>query len=363
MHAGKVVAALREKDSSITCWGIGGEVMRDAGVELVHDLKEMAVMGLSEVLQKYGFFKRVFNEMVAAVQQRKPDAVMLVDYPGFNLRFAREMHRMGIKVIYYICPQVWAWHRSRIYKMAEIVDRLLVIFPFETEVFAETDLEVDFVGHPLVDEAEEAKAQPEKDLPWKSDLRVALLPGSRKQEVKRILPVMWKAAGFLKKDAPNVSFLVAAPSEEIAGFARAIIGGLGEGTVAAEVVTGETRELLRQARAAMVASGTATIESALMGCPMIVCYKTAWLTYVLGKALVQVPNIGMVNIVAGRPLCPEFIQGQARPQALAAAIAPLLEDSRPYQEMVRGLGEVASKLGSGGAAERAAGIILEELAR
>ncbi|MBN1269916.1 MAG: lipid-A-disaccharide synthase [Kiritimatiellae bacterium] len=361
MHAGQVIAALKEKDPSLQVWGIGGERLRAAGVEILHDVREMAVMGLAEVLRKYGFFRKVFDEMVAAARERKPDAVLLVDYPGFNLRFAAEMHRLGIKVLYYVCPQVWAWHRSRIQKMAKIVDRLLVIFPFEVDVFAGTGLKVDFVGHPLVDEARIAKAAPATALPWTGEPRVALLPGSRRQEVSHILPAMWSAAARIQAEIPAASFLVAAPSDEIAGLARQIIAAEPEGPGGADVVVGETREVLRQARAAMVASGTATIEAALMGCPMIVVYKAAWLTYLFGRLLVKVPHIGMVNIVAGRELCPEFIQSEATPAALAAGLKPLLADGPEPQNMKAGLADVARALGEGSAGERAADIVLSEL--
>ena len=363
MHAAQVVRALQARDAGLTFFGIGGDELRAAGVEILHDVREMAVMGLAEVLRRYGFFRRVFREMVELAAARRPDAVLLVDYPGFNLRYAQELHRMGIKVIYYVCPQVWAWHRSRIKLMARIVDRLIVIFPFEVGVFAGTGLKVDFVGHPLVDVAERVRAEPPAALPWPGELPVAILPGSRAQEIQRILPPMLGAADLLAEKRPEAGFLVAAPSEAIAELVRSVMKRNGLKHARCEIVVGQTRHVLRQARAAMVASGTATIETALMDCPMVVVYRTSPFTYWIGRMLVQVEHIGMVNIVAGRGLCPEFIQGDATPSRLASALEPLLDETPERAQMVVGLEQVRQALGEGGCAERAAEVIRDELGK
>jgi lipid-A-disaccharide synthase len=355
------VRSVLRRDPSVEFFGIGGEELRAAGVHILHDAGDMAVLGIWEVIRRYGFFRAVFREMVRLAEDRRPDAVLLVDYPGFNLRFAAQARRMGLKVLYYVCPQVWAWHRSRIGKMARIVNRLIVIFPFEPAVFAGTGLRVDFVGHPLVDESKRALAEPLRELPWGGGARVAILPGSRAQEVDRILPPMAAAAGLLQERVPGVSFLVAAPSEDIAARVRAIMAGAARKPDSCAIVVGQTRQILRQARAAMVASGTATIETALMGCPMIVVYKTSAPTYHIGRLLVKVSHLGMVNIVAGRTLCPEFIQGAATPEAMAAAMALLVGDTPARAAMLAGLEDVRRSLGEGGAPERAADIVLDEL--
>jgi len=354
MHAAKVVRAVRAKNPGVQFFGIGGDELRAAGVEILYDVKDMAVLGLYEVLKRYFFFRRVFDDMVRVAAERKPDAVLLIDYPGFNLRFAEAMHARGIKVFYYVCPQVWAWHRSRIPKMAKIIDRLMVIFPFEVDVFKGTGLKVDFVGHPLVEETAGALAEPLRPLPWQGEPRVALLPGSRQQEIERILPPMLDAARLLQEKHPQASFIVAAASEDIA----ALISDHKSQISNLEIVTGATRQILRQAKAAMVASGTATVETALMGCPMIVAYKTAAPTYFFGKMLVKVPHLGMVNLIAGREICPEFIQGAATGAALANAMEPLLGETDARKKMVAELADVKRKLGSGGAAENVATIIL-----
>lgn len=361
MHAARVVEAVRSRRPDVRFWGIGGDELEAAGMEVPYHVREMAVMGLTEVLQRYFFFRKVFHRMQALARERRPDAVWLVDYPGFNLPFARKMKKLGIKVLYYICPQVWAWRRSRIRRMARDVDRLLVIFPFEVDVFAGTGLRVDFVGHPLVEEAQRVLDGTEADLPWPGEERVALLPGSRVQEVERILPVMLEAAKRLEMKRNNMGFMIAAPSSRIAEVASHIVEASGDKPERTEVVVGRTREALKQARAAMVASGTATIETALMRCPMIVVYKTAALTYWFGRRLVCVPDIGMVNVVAGKRICPEFIQEQAQPDKMAEAMEVILDGTPERDLMVRELESVARALGEGGSAERAAEIMLEEI--
>jgi lipid-A-disaccharide synthase len=360
--AADVVRSVLRRDPKIEFFGIGGAELCAAGAHILHDVKDMAVLGIWEVIRRYSFFRGVFREMLNFVRVSRPDAVLLVDYPGFNLRFAEQVHRAGVKVLYYVCPQVWAWHRSRIGKVARIVNRLIVIFPFEPAVFAGTGLRVDFVGHPLVDATRAALAEPLRELPWPGEPRIALLPGSRAQEIDRILPPMVAAAEILQQKIPGAAFLVAAPSEDIAARIRRVLSGIGRKPSSCGLVVGQTRQILRQARAAMVASGTATIETALMRCPMIVVYKTSMPTYWIGRRLVSVSHLGMVNIVAGRTLCPEFIQAAARPEAMAAAMEPLIGDTPARAVMRTGLEEVRRSLGEGGAAERAADVVLDELA-
>jgi len=361
MHAAKLVSAVRERLPGARFVGIGGERMRAAGVEIFHDTREMAVMGFSEVLRRLGFFRTVLREITDKARELRPDAVILVDYPGFNLRFAAATHRLGLKTVYYICPQVWAWHRSRIPKMARILDRLITIFPFEGSFFAGTPLKADFVGHPLVDEARKALSEPTPPLPWKGEPRIAVLPGSRVHEVQRLLPVMWRAAALIAEKRPSAAFMIPAPSPEIARVVRDTIALLPAGPENWSIEDGNARHVLRQARAAMVASGTATIEAALMSCPSVIAYRLSAFSYLLGRMLVRVKNVGMVNIVAGEEICPEFIQRDATPGALAGAIDPLIDDTPRRATMLAGLERVSAALGDGGTEQRAAGIILEEL--
>ncbi len=361
MHGAGLVSALKKRLPGTVFFGIGGDRMRAEGVEILHDVKDMAVMGFAEVVRRFGFFRRVFHEMVAVARDRKPDAVILVDYPGFNIEFAERTHELGIKVIYYICPQVWAWHRSRIPRMARVVDRLITIFPFEQKHFEGTGLKVDFAGHPFVDEARKELEKPLADLPWNGDPRVALLPGSRTHVIGQVLPAMWAAAALVEKSHPNAGFIIAAPSSAIESEIRSRLSEMPAGPSRWSIVAGNTRQVLRQARAAMIVSGTATVEASLMLCPMIIVYKMSWLTYLVSRMLVRVPRIGMVNIVAGKQVCPEFIQGNATPAALAAGIEPLLADSPARAAMAAELRKVTAALGPGGAVERAAGIVIEAL--
>lgn len=361
MQAARLVQAIRARAPNVTFYGIGGDEMQHAGVELFYHVKDMAVMGFSEVLRRFSFFRKVYYEMVELASTRRPDAVILVDYPGFNLRFAGESHRLGLKTIYFICPQVWAWNRSRIPKMARVVNRLITIFPFEGRHFEGTGLKVDFVGHPLVDDARLALVAPNDELPWNGEPHVALLPGSRVHEIERILPSMWQAARRIEQDFPGASFILASPSPEIGSVLHRVAAGAGTGPARWKIVVGQTRAVLRQARTALVASGTATIETALMRCPMVITYRVSGLTYLMGRLLVRTPYIGMVNVVAGRMVCPEYIQQAATPEALAAAALPLLREGPSRARMLDDLEGVVQALGAGGAAERAAAVVLDEL--
>ncbi len=343
-HAAGLVSALRRLDPGLQIWGIGGPALRAQGVQTFHGLEGLDVVGLTDVVRHLPFFVRLFRATLREVRHRRPTCALLVDYPGFNLRLAARLHRMGVKVIYYICPQVWAWRRGRMTHMARILDRLLVIFPFEEHLFDGYGLPVHFVGHPLVPQCATARAAPEIRLPWQGACRLALLPGSRGQEVRRILPVMIASLAALSETHPGLNALIAAPDAQGAAAIRAVLKQGPPPTVPVKVLHGRTREILRQARAALVASGTATMETALMGCPMVVVYKTSALTYAVGSRLIRVPHLGMVNIVAGREICPEFLQAEATAEALAAGVAPLLSDTPRRRQMCRDLEAVAQAL-------------------
>jgi len=362
MHAARVIEAFRAARPGVDVWGLGGDGLAAQGVSLRQHVRDLAVLGLVEVLKRYGFFRRVFRALLDEVDRRRPAAALLIDYPGFNLRLAAQLKRRGVRVIYYVCPQVWAWHRSRIPKMAKIIDRLCVIFPFEVEIFRGTGLDVQFVGHPLGEHAAAVLARPPEALPWPGSLNVALLPGSRRQELERLLPDLLAAAARLERARPEAGFLLPAATPEMEQLARRILADAKERPEKLAIVAGRTREILRQARAAWVASGTATLETALMECPMVVVYRTAAMTYHIGKRLVRVPYLGMVNLLAGRELCPELIQQAVAPDALVAAIAPLLDDTPERSAMVEGLRAVKASLGSGGAAARVAGVLADEFA-
>lgn len=345
-HAARLVRDLRAARGDVEITGIGGEALRREGVHTLYDVRDMAVVGFLEVVSRLAFFRRVFRQMTERLETDRPDALLLVDYPGFNLRLAAKARALGIPVLYYVSPQVWAWHKSRIPKMARILDLLMVIFPFEVEVFKGTGLKTVFVGHPLVESVKRTLARPSPELPWPAgERRIGLLPGSRRQEIQRVLPAMLAAARELRRRDPATAFLIPAASAEIREqIARQLDALPPEDRAAVAVVDGQMREILRQARAAMVCSGTATVETALLQCPLIVVYRTAALTYWFGRRIIRVPWLGMVNLIAGRELCPEFIQGAARPGAMADAVEALAADTPERQVQLAGLEEVARSL-------------------
>lgn len=362
-HAARLVRDLRAARGDVEITGIGGEALRREGVHTLYDVRDMAVVGFLEVVSRLAFFRRVFRQMTERLEFDRPDALLLVDYPGFNLRLAAKARALGIPVLYYVSPQVWAWHKSRIPKMARILDLLMVIFPFEVEVFKGTGLKTVFVGHPLVESVKRTLARPSPELPWPAgERRIGLLPGSRRQEIQRVLPAMLAAARELRRRDPATAFLIPAASAEIREqIARQLDALPPEDRAAVAVVDGQMREILRQARAAMVCSGTATVETALLQCPLIVVYRTAALTYWFGRRIIRVPWLGMVNLIAGRELCPEFIQGAARPGAMADAIEALAADTPERQVQLAGLAEVARSLEGQGDIPSAGRLVAEAL--
>ncbi len=360
LHASKVVRAAKSRSPETVFWGIGGDDLHAEGVELLQHTDQMSVMGIVEVLKHYRFFKTVFNQVLAEVDRRKPDAALLVDYPGFNLRLATALKKRGVKVYYYISPKVWAWNKKRIPKMAKVIDRLMVVFPFEVDVFKDTDLQVDFVGNPLVEQIDEFLSSDSKPLPWQSERRIALLPGSRRQEIERILPTMLAAAKKLEAQFPDVSFIIATPNERIEGIVKGQVFHCRGKPSRLHVVCGHARELMRQAEAAIVTSGTATLETALIGTPHILVYKTSAFTYWFAKAVVKISHIGLVNIVASRTVCPELIQQDATPERLAAETAKLLDDTSERKTMIEGYAEIRRILGEKDAAENASAILCED---
>lgn len=360
MHAADVIRALKAQRPDVTAWGIGGEKLRAEGVELLHDTREMDVLGIVEVLKRYPFFKRTFAEVVAEVENRKPDAALLVDYPGFNLRLARELKKRGVKVLYYVCPQVWAWNRRRIPKMAEIIDRLMVIFPFEVEVFKDVDLKVDFVGHPMVDELREFRDKDPEPLPWNGKKKIALLPGSRKQEISYILPRLLETAQLMEQSRPDISFLIPVPERRLA-LVESALQKTGKAPRNISIVVGKSREVLKQADAAFVASGTATLEAALLGCPTVLVYRGSFLNYLFVRAMIRIPWLGIANIVSGKEIMPERLQYEMTPLKLAAAIDPLMNETPSRVAMLKNFQTLEKMLGQGGPAGRVAAIIAEEL--
>ena len=364
-HAAHLMRAIRElSPRPVVFRGIGGDAMREAGQEQLLSCEAISVIGLWEVLRRLRFFARLLRRMKDEIRDWRPDALLTVDYPGFNLRLAAAARRMGVRTIHYICPQVWVWRRNRIWKIADALDALITIFPFEPECFAPTRLRPVFAGHPLVDRAAETMSRPEAPLPWlASSRRIALLPGSRPAEIAKLLPDMVAAAVRLEAllEEP-ASFIIPAASPRIRAQIAAVLADVPRKPGHLAVVDGQAREVLRQAEAAAVASGTATLEASLMLCPTVLVYRVSWLTYRLGRIVLRkAGHIGLANLIAGRDVMPELIQNDFTPAALATALARYLTDAAARGKALDDLREVNDSLGSGDAAPRAARAVLEAI--
>jgi lipid-A-disaccharide synthase len=345
-HAAELIKALRIQAPDVNFFGAGGPKMKAAGMELQLDLTEHAVVGLVEVLKNYGKFRRIFWDLIHEAEKRRPDAVVLVDFPGFNLRFAAQMKKRRIKVIYYISPQLWAWHASRAKQIERDVDLMLTIFPFEKDWYAKhaPKLKVECVGHPFAERMRDEGGGMKRE-----ESLILLLPGSREREVAKIWPILAQVADRMPA---GVQFVAAAVNEEMAAMIR-------HPRVTVEV--GKAHELMKRATLAITASGTATMECAFYGRPMIVVYKVNWFTYLVGRMVVTVNWLAMPNVIAGREIVPEFIQYDAKPERIATMACELLENTSKREAMRRELASVVGSLGGAGASERAAGLILAAL--
>ena len=354
-HGAALMRSLRVLDPELKFIGRGGPQMQQvAGAQFKNWIGDAAVLGLWEVLRKYGYFREQFRQTLNEIQESKPDAVVLIDYPGFNLRLARSLRRQsqGHKTIYYISPQVWAWNRGRIKRMAHFIDLVLCIFPFETALYAASGLRAVFVGHPMIERLETQKIDTHRD-----QNLIGLFPGSRSREVRKIFPVMIEAAHRLLQLNPTLRFQVAAASEELA---REMSEQLAD-RQGIEITVGQTATIMQRAFVGMVASGSATLEAAYFGMPFVLIYKVAWPTYVAARLVVNVDFLGMPNLLAGKEVVPEFIQHEAKPEAIVKGVRLLMDDSPARDRMISDFVATTSKLGGTGASERAAQAILEEL--
>lgn len=375
-HGAALMQSLRELDPDLVLTGRGGPQMKAiAGAQFNNWLDHAAVLGLWEVVKKYGYFREQFRETLREIAAQKPDAVVLIDYPGFNLRLARALHsasanatagrRQGFagKLIYYISPQVWAWNRGRIKEMACHLDLMLCIFPFEAALYNKSGLRTKFVGHPMVDRLRARKIDIERD-----PNLIGLFPGSRRREVEKIFPVLLETAKELRQMKPNLRFEVSAASNELAGEIERLwhrhpadeIHRL-KADATMEVKVGDASGLMQRAFAGIIASGSATLEAAYFRLPFVLVYKVSWATYLAGRVVVNVKHLGMPNVLANREIVPEFIQHRARPRALAQAITRLLDDRTARMGMVSELNATIETLGEGGASTQAARAIVEEL--
>lgn len=359
LHSSNLVSAIREKDKHAEFRAWGGDLMAAEGVEVLKHYRELDFMGFTEVLMNLRSILKNFRQCKADIQQFKPDAVILVDYPGFNLRMAKWLHESGIPVIYYISPQVWAWKQSRVKKIKRFVDRMLVILPFEQAFYAGFDYGVDFVGHPLLDairnyreEAPSKEAIREEFSPEGKPV-VSLLPGSRKQEVGVMLPVMLG----LSRDYPEYQFVVGEASSLEKSFYDEICAGY-------PVMRARSRtyDLLSVSHAAAVTSGTASLETALFGVPEVICYKGSKISYEIARRIVRISYIGLANLIMDRSIIKELIQDEMSYPMLKAEMHKLLFSEEYRSGMKEDFAFLREKLGGTGASSRAAGIITDYLA-
>lgn len=371
-RAAEVMEAIRQIRPDVTFLGAGGPKMQAMAAEPFDNwTARAAVLGLWDVLRQYGYFRKKFDRMLAQISREKPEAVVLVDYPGFNLRLAKALRRAQFtgKILYYISPQVWAWNRGRIPKMAKFLDLMICVFPFEAPMYEASGLHTTFVGHPLLEALEGERKSIERE-----PQLLGLFPGSREREVRRIFPVMVEAVRQIRRELPEATFEAAAASEAHAERMREMAGDAG-----ITIRAGHAHDLMQRATAGIVCSGTATLEAAFFGLPYCLVYKIAWLTFEIGRRLVDVDCLGIINILNNYRLNPppdprfpaaaahhvvrEFIQHAATPDALAAEALRLLRDAAAREKLAADFRTIMSGLQANGASQRAAAALLDACAR
>lgn len=340
--------------------GIGGPLMKQSGLVCLHSIDELAVIGFVEVLRNLATFWNILKDVKCRLKTHRPDMVVLIDYPGFNVRVAEAARALGIRVVYFICPQVWAWHASRVKKITKTIDEAIVVFPFEVDIWRRAGAVVNWFGHPLIG-ISEAKASPEElrlELQLGSGPVVSLLPGSRSQEITYIFPLLLDAAELILARRPTTRFLL--PVAGTINDSR-VLPYLKGRNLPITMLRGQTYDAIAASDLALVASGTATLETAIIGTPMIVVYETNWLTSIIAKIVVQMPHIGLPNVLAGRQIVPEFLRWNFKPRAVADEALAILADPVRQQEMRNNLREVRASLGEKGASARVAEHLLQRL--
>jgi lipid-A-disaccharide synthase len=353
LHGARLLAELRRRDPGLHAFGLGGDELREAGLEPVAHSSEVAVVGITEVLRVLPRVRQVFRRILAEVDRRGTRTAVLIDFPDFNLRLARKLKQRGVTVIYYISPQVWAWRRGRVRTIARVVDRMLVLFPFELDLYREHGVEVAHVGHPLVDEVPVLPQAWEGGEP-EGPYRVALLPGSRLSEVESLLPAMLGAVGLLSKELAVEARIVQAPSIPRQVLEEAVR----RSGLPVPIEAADRFATIARSHVALCASGTATLEVGLLGTPLVMVYRLESWTYRLARLLVRLPYVALVNLVLGEKAVPELIQDEARPERIAEEAARLLTDARARGAQRERLARLRERLGAGGASARAAAEVL-----
>ncbi|MDP3024154.1 MAG: lipid-A-disaccharide synthase [candidate division Zixibacteria bacterium] len=363
LHGAGLIQELKKINPDIEYSGVGGNKLKQEGTNLLYSIEKLSFMGFYEVLKNLKVIRELKKKLLDFIDRDKPDLVILIDYPGFNLRFAREIKKRGILILYYISPQIWAWGKKRIKTIKELVDRMIVFFPFEEKLYKDAGVEVNFIGHPLLDLVKPSFSKDEfqrKSQLTGKEILIGLLPGSRWQEIEKVLPVMARACLILKKRLPNLRVAIGLAPNINRERLQVLLKKL---NLEAIILEDLSYDLMSHSDLLLATSGTATLESAISGTPLIVLYKTSLFTYLLAKTLVKIPNIGMVNIVAGEKIVPEFIQFEAEPERIAQEMEKILTDKGEYERIKRDLATVKYRLGEKGAYQRGARIVNQMLSQ
>ena len=361
MHGANLARELRNLDPSIALYGVGSRQMRESGVRMLADASEISVVGATEVLTHLGAIYRIFGTLKEFIKRERPDLLVLIDFPDFNIMLGKAAKKLGIPVLYYISPQVWAWRKGRIKTIARLVKAMIVVFPFEVPLYKSAGVDVRFAGHPLTDVVRSACTQTEARNRFALDpgkRTVALLPGSRTKEITHLLPDMLKAAAILSSRFHDLQFVLPVAPTLSRDFVRTF---LDTSAVPVTLTDGGVYDVLRASDAALVTSGTATLEAGLMAVPMVIVYRVSSLSYFIGRMFVDVDHIGLVNIVAGKRVVPELVQGDATPENMADAVTKFLDDPAYCQSVRSQLAGLRSQLGDEGANARIAAVVREFL--
>lgn len=363
LHGARLVSAIKKYNPNISFYGMGGTELRRQGMEILYDAAKMAVVGLIEVITHLKDIRQAQKILFNELRNNHPQLLILIDYPDFNLLLAAKAKKLGIPVFYYISPQVWAWRSGRVKKIGQLVNRMAVILPFEKQFYQDRGVMVDYVGHPLMDSVKTSLSSAEfrkKHSIKEGTIVVGILPGSRKKEISSMLPLFLETAALLQKKQGDITFLL--PQASSISHEDLDSAGLSDSPVPVNVITEDRYNLMASCDLVMAASGTVTLELAILNIPMVVTYKISPLTYLIGRRLIKVKYASLVNLVADREVVPELLQDKATAENISAALESVWPGRKGREAMLTGLSDVRINLGQGGASEKAAQIALETMA-
>ncbi len=362
LHGARLVEAIKQRLPDVYVCGMGGTELRRQGVDILYDAAKMAVVGIIEVIAHLKDIRKAQNILFNNLLNNRPQLLILIDYPDFNLMLAKKAKKLGIPVFYYISPQVWAWRSGRVKTIKKLVDKMAVILPFEKQFYKNHGVDVEYVGHPLMDSVKISRSREEfrihHSIP-EDGIVVGILPGSRKKEIRTMLPLFIEAAALLAKKHPGITFLL--PQASSIRREDLESGGLANSTVAVKVITEDRYNLMAACDLVMAASGTVTLELAILNIPMAVSYRVSSLTHLIGRRLIKVDYASLVNLVADKEIVPELLQKNATPENIAGAMEKIWPGQQARETMLVGLSSVREKLGHGGASKKAAQVALKTM--